>query len=71
MQFQITSIQFDCFLDCEDDWSESDQIMAEEKLNEEYVATIWEAEDGDDLIEEITYASGWNIKAIDYRHVLN
>ncbi len=31
---------------------------------------IWEASDEDDLIEEITSASGWCIKSIDYRHVL-
>ena len=27
---------------------------------------VWEAEDEDDLIEEITSASGWCIKSIDY-----
>ena len=27
---------------------------------------VWEAEDEDDLIEEITAASGWCIKSIDY-----
>ena len=27
---------------------------------------VWEAEDEDDLIEEITCASGWCIKNIDY-----
>jgi len=70
MQFQITDIQFDCYLD-EDGWDESDQICTEEKLNEEYVGTIWEAEDGDDLIDEISTASGWCIKSIDYRIILD
>ena len=70
MQFQITFIQFDCSLDCEDDWSESDQICTEKKLNLEYVGTIWEADDADDLVEEITCAAGWCIKSIDYRHIL-
>ena len=27
---------------------------------------VWEASDEDDLIEEITTASGWCIKSIDY-----
>ena len=27
---------------------------------------VWEADDEDDLIEEITAASGWCIKSIDY-----
>ena len=71
MKYQITSIQFDCSLDCEDDWSESDQIMTEERLNEVYVGQIWDADDEDDLVDEISTASGWCIKSIDYRHVLN
>ena len=71
MKYLITDIQFDCFLDCEDDWSESDQIMTEERLNEVYVGQIWDADDEDDLVDEISTASGWCIKSIDYRHVLN
>ena len=71
MQFQVTEIKFDCTLDDDtDDWSLSDQICTEEKLAEEYTGTIWEAEDGDDLIDEITCASGWCILFIDYRPVL-
>ena len=27
---------------------------------------VWEADDEDDLIEEVTTASGWCIKSIDY-----
>jgi len=69
MKYQITSIEFDCSLD-EDDWSESDQIMTEERLNEVYVGQIWDADDEEDLIDEISTASGWCIKSIDYRHVL-
>ena len=30
----------------------------------------WDADDEDDLIEEITCAAGWCIKSIDYRHIL-
>jgi len=71
MQFQITDIRFDCSLDCEDDWDESDQIATEEKLAEEYIGQIWEADDEDDLIEEITCATGWCILSIDYRIILN
>lgn len=71
MKYQITSIQFDCFLDCEDDWSESDQIMTEERLNDVYTGRIYDADDEDDLVDQITDATGWCIKSIDYRHVLN
>ena len=71
MKYQITSIQFDCSLDCEDDWSESDQIMTEERLNDVYVGQIWDADDEEDLVDEISTASGWCIKSIDYRIVLS
>ena len=31
----------------------------------------WDADDEDDLIEEITSASGWCINSIDYEHILS
>ena len=72
MQFQITDIKFDCTLDDDTDyWSLSDQICTEEKLREEYIGQIWEAEDGDDLVEEITCAAGYCVKTIDYRIALS
>ena len=64
MQFQITKIDFDF-----DDGFE-DGIYAQEIIDE-VIATTWEADDEDDLIEEITCATGWCINSIDYRHVLN
>ena len=69
MQFQVTDIEFDCSLD-EDGWDESDQSCTEEKLSEEDIGTMWDADDGDDLIDEISTASGWCIKSIDYRAIL-
>ena len=69
MQFQITDIEFDCSLD-DDDWTEKDQYETEENLPKSYIGTIWDADDEDDLVEEISCASGWCIKFIDYRHVL-
>ena len=67
MQFQITEIEFDF------DDLEENQIADEYKqeLTEEMIDSIWEAVDGDDLVEEITAATGWCIKSIDYRHILN
>jgi hypothetical protein len=69
MQFQITDISFDCSLD-DDDWTSKDQLETEEMLPNDYVGTFWEADDGDDLVEEITSAAGYCIKTIDYRIVL-
>ena len=64
MKFQVTQIEFDF-----DDGFE-DGIYSQEVIDE-VLATIWEADDEDDLIEEITCASGWCIKSIDYEHILN
>ena len=68
MQFQITEIEFD--LDC-DSADEELTPQDEQDLYDDYIGTIWEADDGDDLVEEITAAAGWCIKSIDYRHILN
>ena len=57
MQFQVTDIEFDFDLGCDADL-------------DDYIGTFWEADDEDDLIEEITCASGWCIKSIDYRIIL-
>jgi len=66
MQFQITYIEFD-FGD--DLYSMTEQET--EYFYDDYVGTFWEADDGDDLVEELTSASGYCIKTIDYRHILN
>ena len=63
MQFQVTQIEFDF-----DDSFEVENY--DEDIIDETLATIWEAVDEDDLIEEITCATGWCINSIDYRHVL-
>ena len=71
MQFQITSIDFDF----EDDWENlpPNQLTKEEQseIVEETIGQIWEADDEDDLVEEITCATGWCINSIDYRHILS
>ena len=61
MLFQVTDIEFDF-----DDIDEKEQ----DEIYEEVVGQIWEAVDDEDLVEEITAATGWCIKSIDYRHVL-
>ena len=59
-KFNVTDIEFD-FTDSQgelDEW-EQDQIV---KNN----IGVWEADCEEDLIEEITAATGWCIKSIDY-----
>ena len=67
MQFQVTEIEFD-FTDDLDD--EALDVGSQDEIYDEVLGTIWEADDEDDLIEEITCATGWCIKSIDYRHIL-
>jgi len=66
MKYQITSIQFDCSLE-EDGWDQSDQIMTEERLSDVYSGQFWDADDEDHLADQISNASGWCVKSIDYR----
>ena len=64
MQFQVIKIEFDFAGD--NLFTENDRL----DLIEETIGSIWEVDDEDDLIDEITTASGWCINSIDYRHVL-
>ena len=66
MQFRVTKINFDF----EDDNFELSPIEQQEVI-EETLATTWEAVDADDLVEEITSATGWCVNSIDYCYVLN
>ncbi len=66
MQFQVKKIEFDFG----DAWENKMPPNLQEEVIDETLSTIWEAVDEDDLIEEITSASGWCIKSIDYLHVL-
>ena len=60
MKYLVNAIEFD-FSDSQgelDEW-EQDQIV---KNN----IGVWEADDEDDLVDEITTGTGWCIKSIDY-----
>jgi hypothetical protein len=69
MMYQVTSINFD--LSTDDDSIPQEHVdLVQQELQDEYIGSQWEADDEDDLIEEITCASGWCIQSIDYVHVL-
>jgi hypothetical protein len=70
MMYQITNINFDLSTD-DDSIPEHIQEQVQQELQKEYIGTTWEADDDEDLIEEITCASGWCIQEIDYVHVLS
>ena len=62
MKFLVTEVKFDF-----DEGDIDDPITFEEQVQIIHGNLgVWEADDEDDLIEEITTASGWCIKSIDY-----
>ena len=63
MQYRITEIEFDFEDSFEVENYDQDVI-------DEVLATTWDADDADDLVEEITSATGWCVKSIDYCYVL-
>ena len=63
MKFNVTEVEFDF----NDSLSEEYQLTFDEEIAVRDMALgVWEADDEDDLIEEVTTASGWCIKSIDY-----
>ena len=66
MKFLVKSCEFDL----NDDYDMSkDEFLEKEQLQYELESNtvgVWEADDEDDLIEEITSSTGWCIKSIDY-----
>ena len=64
MKYNVTEIEFDF------DDSEFDEDFKLSQTETDAITRdnlgIWEADDEDDLIEEITTSSGWCIKSIDY-----
>ena len=63
MKFNVREVEFDF----DDDYAEESKLTFDEEIELRDLALgIWDADDEDDLIEEITAASGWCIKSIDY-----
>jgi len=64
MKFIVSDILFDFSDSCEE-LSEDEMIdITDDSLG------FWEADDEDDLIEEITTSTGWCIKSINYEIAL-
>ena len=63
MKYNVTDIEFDL----NDSLSEEYSISFDEEIAlRDSALGVWEADNEDDLIEEITSAAGWCIKSIDY-----
>ncbi len=66
MKFLVTNIAYD-FNDGNSNLSDDYRISLDEmqQITEDTLG-VWEADDEDDLIEEITANAGWCILSIDY-----
>ena len=64
MKFSVTEVEFDF----DDDYCNGTSLLTHDDEIElrDLALGVWEADDEEDLIEEITTASGWCIKSIDY-----
>ena len=63
MKFYVSDIEFDFNDDLDDIYSvssEDQQLIINDNLG------VWEADDEDDLVEEITANAGWCILSLDY-----
>ena len=63
MMYDVIDIEFDL----NDSLSEEYSISFDEEIAlRDSALGVWEADNEDDLIEEITAAAGWCIRSIDY-----
>ena len=65
MKYNVTDVEFD-FDDGNLNEEEYKLTFDEEIEIRDLALGVWEADDENDLIEEVTAASGWCIKSIDY-----
>ena len=66
MKYLVRSVEFDLQDDYDmskDDRLNLDELQVELESN---TVGVWEADDDDDLIDEITTGTGWCIKSIDF-----
>ena len=73
MKYRITEIEFD-FTDDIGDGDTMDDFLTDgykQDVVDETMSTTWEADDADDLVEEITSITGWCVKSVDYCYVLS
>ena len=63
MKFNVTEVEFDF----DDNYAEESKLTFDEEIEIRALALgVWDADDEDDLIEEVTTACGWCIRNIDY-----
>ena len=66
MKFRVTEIDFDF-----DDSIDEFPVTEKQEIIDEVLSTTWDADDSEDLVEEITASTGWCVNSIDYIHILS
>ena len=63
MKFNVREVEFDF----DDDYANGFKLTFDEEIELRDLALgVWEADNEDDLLEEITASTGWLIESIDY-----
>jgi hypothetical protein len=65
MMYQVTKVEFD-FVDDEGELP----IDIQNEILDDVYNIVWDADDDEDLVEELTCATGFCVKSIDFKHVL-
>jgi hypothetical protein len=68
MLYKVTEITFDLSTG-DDSIPDEDMMIVQQELQEQYVNSVWNVVDEDDLVDEVTEDSGWCILSIDYKPV--
>ena len=62
MKFNVTEVEFDF----DDDYANGFELTFDEEIElRDLTLGVWEADDEDDLLEEITAAAGWCVRNIE------
>lgn len=67
MKYKITQIEFDFDDDYDGEGEISDELK--EEIYDDVMFRIWEVEEEEELVDEITDYSGWCVKSIDYQEI--
>tara|TARA_A100001201_G_scaffold81353_1_gene72611 strand:- start:248 stop:448 length:201 start_codon:yes stop_codon:yes gene_type:complete len=65
MMYQVTKVEFD-FVDDEGELP----IDIQNEILDDVYNIVWDADDDEDLVEELTCATGFCVKSIDFQHIL-
>ena len=66
MKLQILNIEFDLTDDCGE---YIDTEMLQEQLQRSYIGQFWDVNEEDELVDLISYKSGWCVNFIQYKEI--